>query len=195
LVVRFEMTEPEPVAEARETVDYSTVPIADAPAPDFRASKPKRDRNYFKRPAGDKAGEPPKTTATRKPPPKRIPNRKGQFVEPLTAMYTGIGMAIFPLDPVCGTAVLKSASKCAESLDALAYKNDAVRRALFALMQTSAVGAVVFAHMPIVLAVILHHVPAAQTMLGDMGTKFAESVIEGLNADVPPPAPEDDNAS
>jgi hypothetical protein len=83
---------------------------------------------------------------------------------------------------VCANAVIKSAEQCARSLDELAYTNDAVRRVLYGLIQTSAIGAVIIAHGPILLAVMVHHVPAIQSMLGEAGQQMADNIAEQLKA-------------
>lgn len=145
---------------------------------DFGVPNPKNSKDepkpIFKRkPVGDRA-----TTAKKKKPAPRA--KKGMFVEPLTQLYVGLGLTIMPVDPVCANAIVKSAEQCAISLDDLAYQNEAVRRALMSLTQTSAVGGVIIAHMPILMAVMIHHVPAAQNMLGGMGAKFADDVEDDL---------------
>lgn len=90
--------------------------------------------------------------------PKPIPPKaKGKYVQPLTEIYGFVGMGLILVDPVCGQAVLSSAEACAKSVDELAYKNPAVRRVVESITQGSAVGAVVAAHMPIILAVAGHH--------------------------------------
>lgn len=87
------------------------------------------------------------------------PKRKGSFTKPLTDMYTGVGVMLMPFDQPCGTAVMESASQCAEALDNLAYQNESVRRALDSLLQSSAIGTVVVAHLPIIMVVASHHMP------------------------------------
>lgn len=101
-----------------------------------------------------KRGRKPKTVSAPKPVPTR---QKGKYVAPLTELYGFVGMGLLVVDPVCGKAVLESAEGCAKSVDELAYKNAAVRRVVESLTQTSAIGAVVMAHMPILLAVASHH--------------------------------------
>lgn len=168
--------------------NFNDSPITDAPAeslppvteddfgiPDPKASKEKPTIPFRKKPAGDK-----RDTKARKPAPRA---KKGMFVDPLTQLYVGIGMTLLPVDPVCANAVIKSAENCAKSLDELAYQNEAVRRALMALTQTSAVGGVIIAHMPILMAVMMHHVPAAQNILGTMGQNFADEVESNINKD------------
>lgn len=161
------------------------IPDAEPPViPNPKASQPKR--TWFPKAAGDRRDTNTRTKPKKAPVPKARP---GHFVEPLTQIYAGLGMAIMPFDPVCANAVIMSAPKCAESLDKLAQENDAVRRALYSLTQTTAIGAVLVAHMPIVLAVVMHHVPAAQNMMGAMGQQMAENIARQMNADGPAEEP------
>jgi hypothetical protein len=145
--------------------------------PDPKASK---DKPKWRVPAGDKA-DAPKRTST---PKKRAPTAKhGAFTEPLTEMYGAIGTILYHFDPVCATAILKSAPKAAQSLDDLAYTNPAVRRVLASLTTTSAIGAVIAAHAPILMAVYMHHSPGAQAMATAMGEQFADDVEKEMNSD------------
>jgi hypothetical protein len=107
-----------------------------------------------------------------------IPNRKGQFVEPLTKLYAGVGTMMMMADPICGTAVVSSAEKCAETLDQLAYENEAARKAIWMLTQTSTLGMVFVAHMPILMAVLMHHVPRMQEAFGAMGANVMEEFLK-----------------
>jgi hypothetical protein len=143
------------------------------PPPDHRASRtPRAPRALFGKPAGDKRDDKPRA-ATRR---KTVPNREGQFIEPLTNLYGGIGLTLSPFDPICGQAFMVNAEPCARALDALAYRNESVRRLLWSITQTSAVGMVFAAHLPILAAIAMHHVPAVQEMLGTMGAEFAENI-------------------
>lgn len=165
-------------------------PESDPAPPDFKAS---RERPSFRdamlsgtktkrKPAGDKAYSKPK-----KPTP---PKRKGQFVEPLTQIYVGVSMVLMPVDPICANAIAQCAEQAAIAWDELAYQNDAVRRALFALTTTSVTTKVIIANLPIITAIIMHHVPAAQRIMGNMGAKMAEQIANQMNANNPPEAPE-----
>lgn len=87
---------------------------------------------------------------------------RGGFVKPLTEMYGTIALMLMPFDAQCAMAIMEAAPKAAESLDNLAKSNDAVKRVLITLTQTSAWGAVLAAHAPIILAVTMHHVPAVK---------------------------------
>lgn len=112
-----------------------------------------------------------------------IPNKKGQFVEPLVKLYAGAGTAVMMFDPVCGQAVLMSAQKCAETVDELAYQNESVRKAVWGLTQTSIMGAVFVAHLPIIMAIVMHHVPAAQQAMGAMGANMMEEFLKQTTPD------------
>lgn len=119
----------------------------------------------------------------RKSPSPLPPYREGMFVQPLTELYGFLGMGIMAFDPMCGTAVITSAEQCAVSLDKLAKQNHAVRRVLVAVTQTSALSAVVAAHMPILMAVVLHHVPGAQNLLGTLGARLMEGMMRQAQAE------------
>lgn len=172
------MTTPSGIDFSSVTPEVVTDDTDEFPTPDFRASR------------NGKRTKPPRKTA---PPeqPKLPPKRKGQFIQPLTNLYGGIGMALAPIDPVCGQAVLVSAENCARTLDELAYQNEAVRRVLWSLTTTSAYGAVFIAHMPIMLAVLTHHMPGFAMRLQDTGVTIAQSAAEAMQqnlADNEPPA-------
>lgn len=109
------------------------------------------DRVKAKAKRGEK---PPREEKARKPLP---PKRAGALVKPLTELYTSLGALVLAADPVCGSAIVANAPECAKRLDALAQENDAVRRALHALTASSAWGGVMIAHLPIMLALMLHH--------------------------------------
>lgn len=140
--------------------------ITDAPLPDHTVTEDVDDALSSRGPERTQrlkalAGERPKRE--KRPPRERKPVAaapRGGFVKPLTEMYGFIALAIMPLDPQCAMAIMEAAPKAAESLDALAKNNDAVKRVLIMLTQTSAWGAVISAHLPIIIAVSVHHVPA-----------------------------------
>jgi hypothetical protein len=95
-------------------------------------------------------------------PPKPVPPkpRPGALTKPLAEFYASLGMMILPFDEPCGTAVIANAENCARSLENLARENESARRLIMALVQTSAIGGVVAAHLPLMMAVAAHHVPA-----------------------------------
>jgi hypothetical protein len=98
--------------------------------------------------------------------------RKGSLVKPLTKTYASVGMLLLPFDEVCGQTLINSAEQCAIALDDLAQTNDTIARVLVALVETSAWGAVIAAHLPLLMVVASHHVPAF--------SKVQETVMEKL---------------
>lgn len=138
------------------------------PEPNPRRSRARRTRT------GTQDGAGPKTRE--KPRPSTPPYREGMFVQPLTELYGFAAMAVIPFDAVCGTAIASSAESCAVALDKMAKTNPAARRMLLAITQSSALGAVIAAHLPIIMAVLLHHVPAAQNLMGQLGVRLAEGM-------------------
>lgn len=168
-----------------EPIDFESLkpedsaPLADDVVPNHTASK---DKPKWRKPAGDKADAPaPRAARATK---KRAPTAKhGAFTEPLTEMYAAVGMILFQFDPTCARAILEAGPKAAQSLDDLAYQNPAVRRALASLTTTSAIGMVIAAHAPILMAVYMHHSPGAQALASVMGKEFADDVEKEMNPD------------
>jgi len=146
-----------------ETVE----PLSPHVAPEL----PKR-RWWESRPKGDKRERRREKAA--KPMPA-MP--RGGLRASLENWYTGIGMAVMPFDPHCGGIIIDNAAACAKSMDEYAKVNPAVRRLLLQLVAVSAFGAVAAAHAPIVVAILMHHVPALrerqEKMAADMAEMFA----------------------
>lgn len=105
---------------------------------------------------------------------------RGGLESALTQMYTGMGLAVMPFDPACGRVVIENAATCAESLNELAKIDPAVRRVLISLVSSSAWGAVIIAHAPILMAVAMHHVPALRNKQEKMVAEFAEMMANGF---------------
>lgn len=163
-------------ADAVIEIDTPIVPNHKA-SRDRKGSARERAQKLFSAAHGQQQEKPARTrtTKTRKSLP---PKRKGQFVEPLETLYGGIAIMLMPIDPVCSMAIANAAPECAKSLDALAYQNDAVRRAVYALTQSSAAGAVLMAHLPILMAIAVHHVPAVKSIMGTLGGSVAGNMME-----------------
>lgn len=109
------------------------------------------------------------------------PAPRGGLRQPLEDLYTGLGMMIMPFDAHCGKIIIDAAPRCAETLDDLAKTNPAVRRILISLVTTSAMGAVIMAHAPIIMAIAMHHVPALKERQEKMVGEFAEMMANGFN--------------
>lgn len=153
---------PELPPEARED-SSSEVPEGNAPssaAERVRAALRRGNGRGGKRDDSQPSG--PREKSAFRPaavvPPKP---REGSLVKPLTDLYTTIGLTLAPFDPVCSTAVLTNAEECARRLEALARENESVRRIILAMVQTSAWGGVIAAHLPIIAMVMTHHGPEA----------------------------------
>lgn len=162
-------------------LDLSNVTPEDAPEftiPDHTASRSER-RSFASYIAGQKEKTEERTRGRRQPKKPVSRAKKGAFTEPLSQMYTMAGMAVFVRDQHCGTAIMEAASGCAEALDELAYRNESVRRALDALVKTSTFGAVIAAHLPIVLAVAGHHGGGKMPFVPSVVPDFSEADPEG----------------
>lgn len=105
---------------------------------------------------------PRKSKPDKSPKPVRATKDSATLKKALTELYTAGGMMWAPFDPQCGMAVVNSAEPCADALVKLADENEAVKRALSALTQTSAWGGVMAAHLPIIMAIAGHHVAAVR---------------------------------
>jgi hypothetical protein len=75
-------------------------------------------------------------------------------VDRLAGVYVIIGMALMPMRPNLGAAFGQSAENCANAWAEWAEQNDAVRRTILWLIEGGAMGAVFFAHLPIIAAAI-----------------------------------------
>lgn len=117
-----------------------------------------------------------------KPPLPKIRANSHPFEKPLTDLYTAVGSMVMMYDPPCGTAIISNANKCAVALEDLARENDAVRRALTSLIQTSVWGSVIAAHAPIMLAIVMHHSPVVRdSMASAMGRDAADQAEKFAN--------------
>jgi hypothetical protein len=145
-----ELPEPEPLVFTDAPEFIKPDHLADA-GPSL--ARPKKPRG----PVGRAFLGPEKPTKPARMP--RLPTlgKRGQFEKPLTEIYISIGTLVLPFDPVCGQTFIQQAPACAKSLDELAYQNEAVRKALEYFVATSVWGAVIAAHLPILLAVAMHH--------------------------------------
>jgi hypothetical protein len=165
--------------------DPANLPVTDVPiVPDPSKSKDDTKRRLF---PGDRADDSPRARAAaakaRTKTKTALPiaaSKPGYFIEPIQQTYGFIAMAIMPFDPVCANGLMLAAPGCAESWDNLATKNEAVRRMLFAITQTSALGLIITAHMPLIAAILMHHVPAMQNMMGTMGAEMAENIAKAM---------------
>jgi hypothetical protein len=130
--------------------------------PNFKATRGGTDRPTARKSIfGSRQNKAPEF----KEPKVKTYGKRGQFEKPLAELYGGIALMIMPFDPICGSAVIDAAPNCAKALDDAAYENEATRKILEALVTTSVAGKVIIAHVPIIMAVMMHHSPGMQARL------------------------------
>ena len=143
------------LAQAIEEPDAvpETADPLDCPMCDFHGKTPRGLKKHMTMTHGVTAEkEDAKPRATRAP----------KFEKSLTEFYTTIGTAVMLINESDGAAIISNAENCAQALDKLAAENPKVRRALQKMLTGSAVGGVVIAHAPIVLALAANHLPMFQ---------------------------------
>jgi hypothetical protein len=129
-------------------------PLATSPAGEGTAdAPPKRGRGRPRK--GDTAprGTPPPRAASE---PRRPPGRpplRAPLRQQLEDFYGGTGMMLSVWSPYVGGVVLESSPHCAQVVEQACQQNPAVRAVVERVLQTSVLGQVIGAHMPIVLAV------------------------------------------
>lgn len=92
-------------------------------------------------------GRPQREPREKKPLP---PIPRNGFVPDIERLYVAIGLGIMPFDVELASKVTEIAHPAAEAWDELARKNEVVRRALVAILETGAWGKVLAAHAPLV---------------------------------------------
>lgn len=92
--------------------------------------------------------------------------RRGTKIEnELSALYMSAAMMIAIADPQLGQMVAQQTPDCAKAFSELAAKNPRVRRALEAMLETSAWSAVVAAHLPIAVFTATKYIPTLRDKL------------------------------
>jgi hypothetical protein len=89
---------------------------------------------------------------------------EGYLTEHLTKFYGNIGMMVGMFDPTCGSTVVMNAKQMAESMEKLAETSPGTRKFLMSLVSTSALAEVIAAHMPVLMAIAMHHTSAGQRL-------------------------------
>lgn len=151
------MTEPtDPPIDFGSLTANDAPPITEPVRPNHKASQD-RPRAFARRRATDASESKDKPTNSRakKETSPLPPRRKGQFVEPLENMYGSMGLVLMPFRPLTAQATMENAHNCAVAVDEWAYQNEAVRRIIHKLVTASAMGAVITAHLPILMALAM----------------------------------------
>ena len=109
-------------------------------------------------------------------PPRDTPNvpadRPGKIAKWVTTQYTRIGILLTPVDPVCGNAVTSAAVAAGLAWERLARENKTIRDVINRLMQTTVTTELIMAHLPIMIAVLTHHVPAFRDLVAKSSMAF-----------------------
>jgi hypothetical protein len=129
-----------------------------------------------------------------KPKPKSNSNRT-KLSKSLSNMYGTIGVMVTMFDPHCGQVILSQAESMADSLEVLAKENDAVRRVLEGIAQTTAWGGVISAHAPLIFAITMHHLPTKKSPSNIPETETESTYTTSSGVYTPPPQPESMNDS
>ena len=91
--------------------------------------------------------------------------RGGKIAKWFEKMYRRGGLALQPFDPVCGAAVVASAPAAGLAWERYCKKNKALREWVERAMEGTDLSEFLMAHLPIILAVLSHHVPAFRNFL------------------------------
>lgn len=169
------------------TIDFSALPVEEVPdgVPNHRASSGERGEKPRMATGGrlfGRTGGADSRRATNEKPRKAAPPPlKPGMKQQLSDLYQFIGASVRPFDEFTGDTIIEQADKCADSVYKLAQSNDAVRRFIIGLTTTSATGAVIMAHLPIVLA-IARHSKNEQVKTGAMSTMMALKFADAAQA-------------
>lgn len=99
--------------------------------------------------------------------------QKGVVAAGMTKLYKRTGRIVKAIDRPIGIAIVECAEDCGEAWDELARTNPNVRRTLMKLISGGAWGAVIMAHAPIAMAIIMKdgirkHIPFMRLIEGVM---------------------------
>lgn len=110
------------------------------------------------------------------------PMPRGGIAGPVAALYKRAGSFIQPFDPGCGTALIMGADDCGRAWEEVCKRNPQLRRYVLAMLATGANMDLLIAHIPIIAAVAIHHVPAVRQMVAEttesMTRMFNEQMAE-----------------
>ena len=160
-------------ATSGETGEPSPIPRMSA-RPGRKARTP-----LFGRTGGASSDRATNTKPRKAAVPKLTPGAKRQIEK----IYLLVGGFVQPMNEDLGTTIIESAPKCAESVYELAQQNDAFRSALHSMMQTSLSGAVIFAHLPILLALVTSYAKNERAQMTAMGVRVALKFGGAVNLD------------
>lgn len=168
--------------------DLELDPVIPDGVPNHRASgetgEPRSRNKLFARSFGAPKADPLETVVA-KPVPKLTTATKRTLQE----LYAGIGGMLLGFDEICGQTIIDAAPHCAETIYLAAQNNEALRRFVISLTQTSVYGALLIAHLPIIMAIAAHHTKnptvQASALGGMMATKLmSQTTIDKLKEEM-----------
>lgn len=143
--------------------EFTNLTFTEPGVPDFRASQdegpapeptpPTKKRRLLPGAGPSMSGptgqprRPQREPKEKKPLP---PIPRNGFVPDIERLYIAISLGVMPFDVELATKLTEIAHPAAEAWDELARKNEVVRRALVAILETGAWGKVLTAHAPLV---------------------------------------------
>lgn len=113
-----------------------------------------------------RAASPPKSKTAKQSVPKLPVGARKKIAD----AYRFIGAFMTPFDEVIAEEIVSQADACAEAVYNLAQENEEVRRVIYGFITTSVWGAVVAAHLPIMLAVTARKASNPKLKMTAMGT-------------------------
>lgn len=126
---------------------------ADFSKPNFKANKPK----WWQRGKRINESDNPRGPKPKKPMPSMAPSALRQG---LIDFYQGVAIVAMPFKPQLAMSISAQAEACADAWIELSKTNPAIKRFLIGLVTTSATGALIMAHAPILIAAAMAFVPA-----------------------------------
>jgi hypothetical protein len=173
-----------------DSLKVETIPIPDhlasddAPPPslDDPVSPPPRQRKRF-------LGKPTPDAGSRDMGPRKIrkplpPIPRSGFAPSVEKMYGNLAVAVMPFDMELASAIVQVAPDAAKAWDELARQNEVVRRVLVSMMQTTAVGAVIAAHVPI-MVLVMGRVMNGDPRISMIGQMLANEAEKHANEEKP----------
>jgi len=111
------------------------------------------------KPGAHKAPEPPKRRRSKKPDSLEAPIKL--MLQTVGGVWSGTEASRGHTDPTCGAVLMAQAPAIAKTLNAVAMDDESVYRWLSAMLTGGGWGAVAFATLPVVQAVVASHVVPA----------------------------------
>jgi hypothetical protein len=109
------------------------------------------------------------------------PEKPGPIARWVASRYRWIGGLLSVADPQCGNAMVMCADAAGLAWQRMAKQNRQIRDIINRLMTSSATAELLMAHLPLLLAVLTHHVPAFRKLVESSSLAF----LAQMNASAP----------